>query len=699
MDSNFTKKAALLAVVGMAATTMSAQQLKKIGGNPYIIAPTAVFEIESADKGFLMPRITSLARTSMTGMAEGLQVYDLGSKSVWIHNGTNWVNSLTNSLPPANLFVGDANGVATGVALSGDVSILNTGAASIVADAVTTVKILNAAVTNDKLDKANIPLSGFGAAAADVDLGTSFKLINVLDPVNAQDAATKKYVDDNAASNTLADANVFVGNGSNVATAVALSGVVAIDNAGLTSIVDGTILAADIASDAVTTAKILDGTILSADIATDAVTTVKILSAAVTDAKLDKANIPVSGFAAAAADVDLGTSFKLINVLDPVNAQDAATKKYVDDNAASNTLADANVFVGNGSNVATAVALSGVVAIDNAGLTSIVDGTILAADIASDAVTTAKILDGTILSADIATDAVTTVKILSAAVTDAKLDKANIPVSGFAAAAADVDLGTSFKLINVLDPVNAQDAATKNYVDTELTTSNALTNGNVFVGNVSGVATGVALSGVVAIDNAGLTSIVDGTIVTADIATDAVITAKILDFNVTESKIATDAVSTLKIVNTAVTDAKLDKANIPLSGFAAATADVAFGAFKLTGVAEPTLAQDAATKSYVDTASSKTAITTAAKTAAYTALVTDFTIVVNANGGGFELTLPAATDNTGKVYVISKRDDGTNSVSFTANPLLMADGTAVAAMNYATTIRVQSNGTNWLIIN
>jgi hypothetical protein len=38
-------------------------------------------------------------------------------------------------------------------------------------------------------------------------------------------------------------------------------------------------------------------------------------------------------------------------------------------------------------------------------------------------------------------------------------------LSGFAAAAADVDLGTSFKLINVLDPL-AQDAATKNYVDT-----------------------------------------------------------------------------------------------------------------------------------------------------------------------------------------------------------------------------------------
>jgi hypothetical protein len=55
-------------------------------------------------------------------------------------------------------------------------------------DNVTTAKIADAAVTNAKLD--NIPLSGFGAAAANVDL-TSFQLTGVLDPTLAQDAATK----------------------------------------------------------------------------------------------------------------------------------------------------------------------------------------------------------------------------------------------------------------------------------------------------------------------------------------------------------------------------------------------------------------------------------------------------------------------------------------------------------------------------
>ncbi|PWL37494.1 hypothetical protein DKG77_16085, partial [Flagellimonas aquimarina] len=62
------------------------------------------------------------------------------------------------------------------------------GTNEIIDDAVTTTKILDANVTNAKLDKANIPLSGFGAATANVTMG-SFQINNLLDPTLAQDAA------------------------------------------------------------------------------------------------------------------------------------------------------------------------------------------------------------------------------------------------------------------------------------------------------------------------------------------------------------------------------------------------------------------------------------------------------------------------------------------------------------------------------
>jgi flagella basal body P-ring formation protein FlgA len=117
----------------------------------------------------------------------------------------------------------------------------------------------------------------------------------------------------------------------------------------------------------------------------------------------------------------------------------------------------------------------------------------------------------------------------------------------------------------------AQDAATKNYVDTALNSSNDLAIANVFVGNTSGKAEAVPLSGAVTIDNTGLvaivddavTKILDGTILAADIAADAVTTAKILDGTILAADIAADAVTTAKILDGTIlaadiaTDAKL----------------------------------------------------------------------------------------------------------------------------------------------
>ncbi len=54
---------------------------------------SAMLQVQSVDKGFLLPQMTSAQRTSIASPASGLQVYDTNTKSIWYFNGTFWVNT------------------------------------------------------------------------------------------------------------------------------------------------------------------------------------------------------------------------------------------------------------------------------------------------------------------------------------------------------------------------------------------------------------------------------------------------------------------------------------------------------------------------------------------------------------------------------------------------------------------------------
>ncbi len=84
--------------------------------------PSAMLDVESTNKGLLIPRMTSLQRTQINSPAIGLHVYDTDTKSDWYWDGTIWKNQLTvasNSpwqLSENNIYNGNNGYVGIGIA-------------------------------------------------------------------------------------------------------------------------------------------------------------------------------------------------------------------------------------------------------------------------------------------------------------------------------------------------------------------------------------------------------------------------------------------------------------------------------------------------------------------------------------------------------------------------------------------------------
>ena len=80
----------------------------------------------------------------------------------WVATSVN-SGGLSNSLTSANLFVGNGSNIATGVPLSGDATMANTGAMTIANNAITAAKIAANDVTTAKILDANVTLAKLAA--------------------------------------------------------------------------------------------------------------------------------------------------------------------------------------------------------------------------------------------------------------------------------------------------------------------------------------------------------------------------------------------------------------------------------------------------------------------------------------------------------------------------------------------------------
>ena len=58
---------------------------------------SAMMDVDATNKGFLLPRMTSVQRSAIASPATGLQVYDLNTNSIWYFNAQYWMNTLVMS--------------------------------------------------------------------------------------------------------------------------------------------------------------------------------------------------------------------------------------------------------------------------------------------------------------------------------------------------------------------------------------------------------------------------------------------------------------------------------------------------------------------------------------------------------------------------------------------------------------------------
>lgn len=156
---------------------------------------------------FSLPCIAAVITRATPSSAPAVGWYQV------VHVGSDWSLTLGSNdaiaLTNGHILVGNASGIATDVAMSGDATLANTGALTIAANAITTAKILDANVTLAKLAAGITPAAVIKYAAQYTTTGgAAAEAITVTGALAASDRAFVQMVNDGTNNVTVVSAVV-----------------------------------------------------------------------------------------------------------------------------------------------------------------------------------------------------------------------------------------------------------------------------------------------------------------------------------------------------------------------------------------------------------------------------------------------------------------------------------------------------------